>query len=143
MAGEVERRDKHPNPGNKIGALLCQPKALNTVPVGPAGSRAGTSAREGDSAVEEAGALPEVNRIRALQNPTDWTLQPTGTSETSIASGGGSSGSHSRCYHCRWFMCLAEPKTAREVLPITFHRWKIKMRLKEFKCFAPDHTARK
>lgn len=49
--------------------------------------------------MEEAGALPEVNRIKALQNQTDWALQPTGTLETSIASGGGSSGSHSSCYH--------------------------------------------
>lgn len=95
----MERRDKHSNPGNKIRALLCQPKPLNTVPVGQAGSGARASAWEGDGAVEEAGALPEVNRIKSLQNQTDWALQPIGAPETSTASGRGSSGSHSSCHH--------------------------------------------
>lgn len=92
------------------------------MPMGQAGSGARTSARKGDGAMEEAGALPEVNRIKALQNQTDWALQSTGTLEASIASGGGSSVVTAAAIMYRWFMCLAKPNTARQVLPITLHR---------------------
>lgn len=93
------------------------------MPVGQAGSGARTSAQEGDGDVEEAGALPEINRIRALQNQTDWALKPTGTPETSITSEGSSNGSHSSCYHLSMVHVPYRTKLykAGTVLLITFH----------------------